>query len=107
MKLHLTSLAILLATGALAHAALIAHYDFDTVETSDGVSTTKEVTSGGTNFATGGSRAIFDQSSRRLGTGSLVLKNRGGTEVPPATTARFPAIRSTGVARMSGPSPSG
>jgi len=82
MKLHLTSLAILLATGALAHAALIAHYDFDTVETSGGVSTTKEVTSGGANFATGGSRATFDQGNRRLGTGSLVLKNRGGTEVP-------------------------
>jgi hypothetical protein len=81
MKLHLTSIAALIAAVALAHADLVAHYDFDTVETSGGVSTTDEVTTGGTNFATGGSRATFDQSRRRLGTGSLVLKSVGGTEV--------------------------
>ena len=81
MKLHLTSIAALIAAGALAHADLVAHYDFDTIETSGGVSTTDEVTTGGTNFATGGSRATFDQSRRRLGTGSLVLKSVGGTEV--------------------------
>jgi hypothetical protein len=82
MKLYLASLAMLFSAASLAHADLIAHYDFDTVETSGGVSTTDEVTTGGTHFATGGSRATFDQSRRRLGTGSLVLKSVAGTEVP-------------------------
>jgi len=64
----------------LGHADLIAHYNFDTVTESGGVFTTDEVTSSGTNFATAGVRAEFIQSCRRLGTGSLLLENRPGSD---------------------------
>jgi hypothetical protein len=80
MKLHLSLFAILIAATVLARADLIAHYDFDTVDTFDGVPYTNEVTSDGGDWADAGSRATFDQNCRRLGTGSLVVKNLGGTE---------------------------
>jgi hypothetical protein len=64
----------------LGHADLIAHYNFDTVTESGGVFTTDEVTSSGTDFATAGVRAEFIQSCRRLGTGSLLLQTRPGSD---------------------------
>ncbi|MBN8459059.1 MAG: LamG domain-containing protein [Verrucomicrobia bacterium] len=62
------------------HADLIAHYNFDSVTESGGVFTSDEVTSAGTNFATAGIRSQFIQSCRRLGTGSLLLENRAGSD---------------------------
>jgi hypothetical protein len=71
--------AALLAAPAL-RADLIAHYDFETVNEDNGVFATDEVTSGGTDYATAGSRGVFDQNCRRLGTRSLVLADRAGDD---------------------------